>query len=124
MSALHVTMLGHEARSLAGAWQSKVIAAIGDARVKILRMDGSAYPEEHHDTPEALLVLEGELRLVIGGHERPVRAGEIAVVPEGVAHSVGAGSHGTLVIVDVADGSPSARAAAAAAIPAPAARCP
>ena len=125
MNALHVTMLAHEAQGLASAWQSQVIAAIGDARLKVLRMDGSAYPEERHDTPEALLVLEGELRLVVAGRARPVRTGEVVVVPEGVAHSVGPGSHGTLVIVDVADSSPSACAAMpAAATPTRAAPCP
>ena len=126
MKAVHVISLDGTARGLAGAWQSKVLARIGDARVKVLRMDGSAYPEEQHDDAEALLVLDGELRLVIGGREQPVRTGEVVVVPSGIGHSVGAGSHGILLIVDVADDGRPTRATAAlpALTPSPAAPCP
>ncbi|HET6553799.1 MAG TPA: cupin domain-containing protein [Dyella sp.] len=89
---------------LAGAlpqpWSSQVIARFGDAQLKVLRMDESAYPEETHDYAEGLLVLEGELRLTLDGHAVRVGAGELCVVPAGVPHSVEGGSRGTLLIVD------------------------
>ncbi|MGN2246623.1 cupin domain-containing protein [Frateuria sp. GZRR35] len=58
------------------------------------------YAEETHDCAEALLVLDGELRLHIGGTRRVVHAGELCLVPAGVAHAVDAGSTGTLLIMD------------------------
>ncbi|GLQ98612.1 cupin domain-containing protein [Dyella mobilis] len=89
------------ARELPQTWTSRIVAQFGSARMKLLRMDAAAYPEECHDYDEGLLVLDGEMVLQIGGQDILVRAGEIYVVPAGVAHGVGAGSKGTLVILDV-----------------------
>ena len=52
------------AAQLPEAWSSRVLAAFGDARLKLLRMDEAAYPEESHDYDEALLVLDGVIRCV------------------------------------------------------------
>jgi quercetin dioxygenase-like cupin family protein len=89
------------ARQLPEAWSSRVLAQFGGANLKLLRMDAGTYPEECHDYDEGLLVLDGEMVLQIGGQDICVRAGEIYVVPAGVAHGVGAGSRGTLLILDV-----------------------
>jgi quercetin dioxygenase-like cupin family protein len=83
------------------AWKSTIIAKVGGANIKVLRMDGTPYPDETHHYPEGLLVVDGQLNLMIGNDEITVRAGEIFVVPVGVEHAVAAGSVGTLVIVDV-----------------------
>ena len=70
------------------------------ANIKLLRMDGAPYPDESHDHPEGLLVVDGQLNLTVGSEAITVRAGEIYVVPVGVAHAVAPGSTGTLVIFD------------------------
>lgn len=88
------------AEALPQAWSSRVLAQFGDARLKLLRMDDAAYPEECHDYAEGLLVLDGEMVLEIGGQTLRVGAGELCVVPAGVAHSVAPGSRGTLLILD------------------------
>ncbi len=49
------------ASQLPQAWSSRVLAQFGDARLKVVRMDDAAYPEESHNYAEGLLVLEGEL---------------------------------------------------------------
>jgi quercetin dioxygenase-like cupin family protein len=90
----------HDAAArLPNGWRSTILTKIGGANVKVLRMDG-AYPVESHDYPETLLVLDGVLKLTIDGETIDVGAGEIFVVPPGLAHGVAAGSAGTLVIVD------------------------
>lgn len=66
-------------------------------------MDGQQYPDEVHGFDEALLVLDGVMRLVIEGSTVDVHAGEVYVVPAGRPHAVAAGSHGVLVIVDAAE---------------------
>jgi quercetin dioxygenase-like cupin family protein len=82
------------------AWTSSVLAKVGGANVKVMRMDGAPYPDESHDYPEGLLVTDGQLNLIIGSNPITVRAGEIFIVPVGVAHAVAPGSIGTLVIFD------------------------
>lgn len=88
------------AASQSEAWKSSVLATIGGANVKVMRMDGSPYPDESHEYPEGLLVVDGHLNLTIGPDTITIRAGEIFIVPIGVAHAVAPGSTGTLVIFD------------------------
>jgi mannose-6-phosphate isomerase-like protein (cupin superfamily) len=94
------TNLPERAAELPEAWRSIVFGRAAGANLKVLRMDGTAYPNEAHDFDEALLVLDGQMNLDLGGHVVPVRAGEIYIVPAGVPHAVAPGSRGTLVIVD------------------------
>ncbi|SFN33212.1 cupin domain-containing protein [Dokdonella immobilis] len=82
------------------AWKSIILARVGGAQLKVMRMDAAPYPDETHDYPEGLLVVDGQLNLTLGDASVTVRAGEVFIVPVGVAHAVAAGSHGTLVIFD------------------------
>lgn len=97
---MNKTDLRQTAAQLHAAWHSTVIGRAGGAQLKVLRMDGQPYAAECHPFDEALLVLEGELRLDMGDEVLPVRAGEVVVVPAGQPHAVARGSWGTLVIVD------------------------
>lgn len=81
-------------------WKSIVLARVAGASIKVIRMDGAPYPDESHDYPEGLLVVDGQLNLTVGSDAITVRAGEIYVVPVGVAHAVAPGSAGILVIFD------------------------
>jgi len=92
--------LADAAGQLPQAWSSLVLGQFGDARLKLLRMDESAFPEESHDYAEGLLVLDGEMVLRMNGATMRVGAGELCVVPAGVPHSVEPGSRGTLLILD------------------------
>ena len=92
--------LAELAGQLPGAWSSRVLAQFGDARLKVLRMDDAAYPEESHDHAEGLLVIEGELRLRLDGQMLHIGTGELCIVPPGMPHSVEQGSRGTLLILD------------------------
>ena len=88
------------AQSLPQAWRSTVVGRAANANIKVLRMDGQAYPEESHAFDEALLVLEGCMQLHIYGGTVAVQAGGVFIVPAGGPPDVAAASHGTLVIVD------------------------
>ena len=81
-------------------WRSKIVGLAAGANIKVLRMDGTASNEEPHAYAEGLLVLDGELKLGIGGEVVTVSAGEIYIVPANTPHAVAAGSHGTLGIID------------------------
>lgn len=97
---LPVINLKNQADQLATSWKSQVLGRPAGVNFKVLRMDGSTYLDEVHDFDEALLVLEGCMRLDMQGQVTEVRTGEVCIVPAGVAHGVAAGSHGTLVIID------------------------
>jgi mannose-6-phosphate isomerase-like protein (cupin superfamily) len=86
--------------ALSVAWRSTVIGMAAGANVKVLRMDGTEYPNETHTFDEALLVIDGVMNLHLKGETVQVSAGEVYVVPAGVPHAVAPGSHGTLVIID------------------------
>jgi mannose-6-phosphate isomerase-like protein (cupin superfamily) len=90
-----------QAAQLEQAWRSKRLASVGDANLKLLRMDAQAYPVETHAYAEGLLVLDGELYLEVAGEAVTVAAGQLYVVPAGVPHAVRPGSGGTLLIIDV-----------------------
>lgn len=61
----------------------------------------TVHEQEAHDYNEGLLVICGCLHLDVAGQTVKVQSGEMYLVEAGVAHSVLAGSHGTLMIVDV-----------------------
>lgn len=88
------------AAAIPGAWQSNVVGLAAGANVKVLRMDGSEYPNEEHSFDEALLVVEGQLNLKLNDEVVQVTTGELYIVAAGVPHAVATGSHGTLVIID------------------------
>jgi quercetin dioxygenase-like cupin family protein len=91
------------ASTLPAAWRSRVVGLAAGANVKVvkvLRMDGSEYPDEDHSFDEALLVVEGQMNLRLNSELVQVAAGEVYIVPAGVPHAVASGSHGTLVIID------------------------
>ncbi|MBC2874848.1 MULTISPECIES: cupin domain-containing protein [Streptomyces] len=85
---------------LPAAWSSAVVGQVGTAQIKVLRMDGRPVPEERHEAAEALLVLDGLLRLAVDGRPVDVGPGALYTVPAGTPHAVLPGSHGTLVIVE------------------------
>ncbi|EME96647.1 cupin domain-containing protein [Streptomyces mobaraensis NBRC 13819 = DSM 40847] len=102
-SAGSIDMAGISA-GLPEAWSSVVVGRVGTAQIKVLRMDGRTVPEERHEAAEALLVLDGLLRLAVDGRPVDVGPGALYTVPAGTPHAVLPGSQGTLVIVERAEG--------------------
>lgn len=90
------------AQSLPQAWRSITTAHIGNANLKILRMDTCPHEAEVHAHDEAFLVLEGSLYLSIGKESSVLRRHEFCVIPAGAEHAVLPGSSGCLMIIDAA----------------------
>jgi quercetin dioxygenase-like cupin family protein len=99
----HPIDLKATAARLPDAWRSTVLGTAAGAHFKVLRMDGTEYPDEVHPFNEALLVLDGVMNLQLGDTVTAVRAGEVFIIPANTPHGVAAGSHGVLVIVDQPD---------------------
>lgn len=83
------------AADLAQPWCSVLVATFGSARLKVLRMNAEAYPEETHHFDEGLLVLTGQMNLGVDGDTVVISAGELFIAKAGVRHSVLRGSRGT-----------------------------
>ncbi|WP_030622745.1 cupin domain-containing protein [Streptomyces sclerotialus] len=97
---MNVVDIRSTAAELPDAWRSLLLGQVGSTGVKVLRMDGRPLPPESHDTAEALLVVDGTLRLTADGTEVEVHAGEMYIVDASVEHAVLPDSRGTLVIVE------------------------
>ncbi|WP_227697848.1 MULTISPECIES: cupin domain-containing protein [unclassified Raoultella] len=92
------------AAGLEQVWQSRVLGAVGNSAIKIIKMGGEGIAAEAHDDfDELLLVLEGALPLVVDGRRFNLAAGDYCFVQKGVVHHVPAGSFGTLLLVDIRD---------------------
>lgn len=83
------------------SWQSSITGEVGPAKIKVVRMDERAYPEEIHDYNEALLVIEGKLLLRVKRDVITIGPGQMYLALAGTPHAVLPGSNGTLVIIDV-----------------------
>ncbi|MFF5423690.1 MULTISPECIES: cupin domain-containing protein [unclassified Streptomyces] len=101
---MHQLDLPATASALPDAWSSHLLARVGTAGVKVLRMDGRPLPAETHSAPEVLLVLDGRLELLVDDTAVTVAPGGMYRVPAGTRHAVRPGSHGTLVIVEAPEG--------------------
>ena len=49
---------------------------------------GPVGPQHAHDTEQMTYVLQGRLRMLVGGEEVTVREGEVLRIPAGVPHQV------------------------------------
>lgn len=90
-----------EAQALPQSWHSHVLGHVGNANLKVLRMDERSVIEEVHEYDEGLLVIEGHLELRVRGKKITVTSGQLYIARAGVPHTVEIGSYGTLVIIDL-----------------------
>lgn len=90
-----------EADALPKAWRSQILGRIGEANLKVVRMDERSVTEEVHEYDEGLLVIDGRLELSVKGEKITVTSGQLYIAKAGVPHRVETGSSGTLVIIDL-----------------------
>ena len=103
-----------------GHWQPRVVAEMNDYQFKVVKVQGEFQWHVHAETDETFIVLEGELRI----HHRAspsaegvivLRAGQMAVVPRGVAHRPSAHAEVKMLLIEprgvanTGDGAPGER---------------
>ena len=72
---------------IATHWDPHVVADYNGNDVMVVKFKGEFPFHKHDTTDDFFLVLEGEMVMDIEGEpSRPVRAGEMFVVPRGVVH--------------------------------------
>jgi mannose-6-phosphate isomerase-like protein (cupin superfamily) len=67
-------------------WAPKIVGAVDDYEVKIVKLEGDFVWHSHADADELFLVVDGTLRMDFRDRRVPVEAGEMIVVPKGVEH--------------------------------------
>src|SRR3954451_11341478 len=78
--------LSAKAAAIGEQWSPRVVAELNDYRFKIVRIEGDFVWHDHPETDEALVVLDGELRIDFRDGSVLLGPGEMFVVPKGVQH--------------------------------------
>ena len=66
--------------------QPKIVGAVNDCYVKLVKLKGEFIWHHHELEDELFLVVKGELRMKFRDGEAVVREGEFVIVPRGVEH--------------------------------------
>ena len=67
-------------------WQPKVVAAMNDYELKLVKLQGEFTWHTHDQTDELFLVLSGRLTIHMRDGDVVLDPGELFVVPRGVEH--------------------------------------
>jgi mannose-6-phosphate isomerase-like protein (cupin superfamily) len=67
-------------------WSPRIIAALNDYHIKVVRLLGEFVWHKHEDTDELFLVTKGSLVIRFRDRDVALGPGELLVVPKGVEH--------------------------------------
>jgi mannose-6-phosphate isomerase-like protein (cupin superfamily) len=81
-------------------WQAKVIAQMNDYQFKVVKIEGDFVWHTHADTDETFIVLDGEIRIDFPDGPVELKAGEMLVVPKGVAHKPFAAREAKILLIE------------------------
>jgi mannose-6-phosphate isomerase-like protein (cupin superfamily) len=82
-------------------WSPKVIAAVNDFQVKLVRLEGEFVWHAHEVEDELFLVLSGRLRMQLHDKEVLLDPGELIVVPHGTEHRPVADGEVTVLLFEL-----------------------
>src|ERR1700682_2589687 len=78
----------------------RVIGAINDCEVKVVKLKGEFIWHHHDHEDELFLVVKGTLRMKFRDHESIVREGEFVIVPRKVEHMPVADEEVHIVLIE------------------------
>ena len=81
-----VVNLAEKLSHITDPWNPRIVAAIGDCHVKLVKLRGEFVWHAHEAEDELFLVLEGTLRMRFRDRDVTLGPGELIVVPRGVEH--------------------------------------
>lgn len=67
-------------------WSPRTVAVLNDYDVRVVKTHGEFTRHRHPDTDEVFLVLRGQLTIRLDDRDVDLEAGQLYVVPRGVAH--------------------------------------
>jgi len=86
MSELNAVNLAEKLGLFSDHWAPKVIGALNEYELKLVKVQGQFVWHAHPDTDELFLVLSGQLEIAMRDRTVTVCEGELFVVPKGVEH--------------------------------------
>lgn len=81
-------------------WSPRVIAEMNDYQFKLAKIQGEFVWHEHADTDEVFIVLDGTMVIEFRDGRVELSAGEMFVVPKGVAHKPVAGAECRILLIE------------------------
>ncbi len=81
-------------------WTPKVVAEMNDYQFKLVKVKGDFIWHDHKNTDETFIVIDGSLRIDFRDGAVTLRAGEMFVVPRGVAHKPYAHEEVKLLVIE------------------------
>lgn len=99
---MHTICLAEKLRQFDDHWTPRIIGAVNDADVKLVKMAGEFVWHRHEHEDELFLVLRGRLRMRFRDHEAVVEPGELIIVPRGVEHQPIADEEAHVLLVEPA----------------------
>ena len=81
-------------------WAPKVIAAMNDYQIKLVKLEGEFVWHCHADTDELFLCVAGEFDIEFRDGVTTVKTGELCVVPKGVEHKPVARAGCQVIIIE------------------------
>ena len=67
-------------------WSPKVIAALNDYEIKVVKVQGDFVWHSHPETDELFYVIAGQLDIEYRDHTATLHAGDMQVIPAGIEH--------------------------------------
>jgi mannose-6-phosphate isomerase-like protein (cupin superfamily) len=83
-------------------WSPKIVAQMNDYHLKVVKVLGEFVWHDHPETDEVFLVLNGRLDIHFRDGKATLNAGEMYVVPKGVAHKPVAESECHILLIEPA----------------------
>ncbi|MBN2388789.1 MAG: cupin domain-containing protein [Anaerolineales bacterium] len=83
-------------------WSPKIIARMNDYHFKLVKFKGEFVWHSHPETDEVFLVLKGSAEILLREGKVSLAAGEMFIVPRGVAHKPQATRECHLMLVEPA----------------------
>jgi mannose-6-phosphate isomerase-like protein (cupin superfamily) len=81
-------------------WSPRVIAELNDYQLKLVKLQGEFVWHQHDTTDEVFLVLAGRMSIELRDRTVVLEAGELFVVPKGVAHKPDAAEECSVLLVE------------------------
>jgi mannose-6-phosphate isomerase-like protein (cupin superfamily) len=78
--------LAEKLKKISEHWHPYIIGQVNDNHVKLAKLKGEFVWHQHDHEDELFMVLSGTLFIEFRDKTREIKAGEIIVVPKGVAH--------------------------------------
>jgi mannose-6-phosphate isomerase-like protein (cupin superfamily) len=81
-------------------WSPKIVGAIDDYEIKLVKVEGDFVWHAHADEDELFLVIEGELTIALRDRDVTLGPGEFFVVPKGVEHKPSASTECKMLLLE------------------------